>query len=129
MLTCHIPTFSSYLHYTMNITKICNQMALVHLVRITVIGQQLQVIFRCTEIPSWLRMASHLPRSSLSLSVTHLVKQFSFLSILHQYRIDRSDKISKLFLEPSETLYIYPKKNLQIQYSTESLLFLILSKN
>ena len=48
-----IPACRSDFYQTMNITMICNNMTLVHLVRITAITQQFQVVFICTKIPSW----------------------------------------------------------------------------
>ena len=47
MLACQIPACRSDL----NITKICNHMNSVHLLRNTALTQQFQVVFRCTKIP------------------------------------------------------------------------------
>ena len=50
---------SIYLEYFSSVfingfnAMICNHMTLIHLVRITAITQQFQVIFRCRNIPSW----------------------------------------------------------------------------
>ena len=49
----HIPTCRSEMHETMNITRICNHLTLVHLVKITSLNRQLQVRFRCTKNQSW----------------------------------------------------------------------------